>query len=564
MSNPRLKRLIILAMCCWFTCNLLTSCTGDEAPTSTGSITNTVTTTIEPNPVSSPTVENILSPTFTASPVPPTNTPNPTSTTNPTPTSPPTLSWNPSIPAAIVLDSFWGTWSPVENEMIGTSLADPSRPMIAVASSPDFDLVPSTLNDQTWAGYRYYFSPSGKNLLSAAEEIEAFDPYLNEMVTLVHVDLHLGVTSEWGSFQWLELHGWMNENIAALSEYSGGGHAQLYILDVTKESAQAAAMIYGNVFKPNQHYLPFVEQYIGIYGLSVLTRYAQPEPGMTMAEEVPNPNVRNLPDIALQEETSAIFMDWLPDSNQMLVLFYTMDYSSQVPDTAELDLWDVDTNSIRKIIPGGLSGRFSPDGKWLAFYTYGALPLTESGAISPEASSEPPADGEFMLNLMDFKNRKVVLSLPTIVQYDYLTFVDSMIIPNFAFSPDSRWFVFTTSGVVETPTSGWPIQLLADQDDPGAINLLTLDDGALALSTPGGLSSTIQFSPVSDSCIIADEDGEWQFIDLDPVHVTRLTVSGGSLLNWNGWSADGGYYSFYIQYPVSVENYRDTFILAPP
>lgn len=91
------------------------------------------------------------------------------------------------------------------------------------------------------------------------------------------------------------------------------------------------------------------------------------------------------------------FEDWLPGTNQMLVvtwpaeeyLFLIENYEDLVFPTVEtkLQLWDVDEQTLTPLVDEAIFGRFSPDGRFLAYQTI--LPIPQ-------------------LHIMDFESRQVL------------------------------------------------------------------------------------------------------------------------------------------------------------
>ena len=153
-------------------------------------------------------------------------------------------------------------------------------------------------------------------------------------------------------------------------------------------------------------------------------------------------------------DESSRFEDWLPGTNQMLVvtwpaeefLLLTRNFDDRInPEVnTQLQLWDIDAEELTLIVDNAIFGRFSPDGRFLAYQTL--LPISQ-------------------FHIMDFESRQVIHTVPNAEP----TLEPRIAASNtpYLWSPDSTKIIF--------------------RDSQGNLTVLTVANGSLTpLSVSGG------------------------------------------------------------------------------
>jgi hypothetical protein len=211
-----------------------------------------------------------------------------------------------------------------------------------------------------------------------------------------------------------------------------------------------------------------------------------------------------------------------------------------------LMLWDIDAKVVQALVYSALDGRFSPDGRVLAFVTLGSVPLYPDGTPSFDLGFQVPMSQTTYLQLMDANSRLVLFSLPVVTMFDRTSrYVIDVYDTPLAFSADSRYLAFLTPGLLVNDQIGKLVVLPVSPDNDPYLSLLDLYTFQPLLSTPIGATRDFYFSPDNDQLVFRGKGGNWYLLSLSNSQVQALTVAGGERLSWNGWSFDGDYFSFY-------------------
>jgi hypothetical protein len=524
---------------------LLAAC---AAPATPSLVVKTPTRAASHTPVLTHTPSPTVRPTWTKRPPQPTRTPylTRTSTPSPTATQPPT--WG-ALGEPLWLENTSIRWSPTAHEVISIRYTGEGTNEIGVAALPDFQVKMIFSQDYFLPGAFITWSPDGEWLLFNGPQGDMENEYPEGgESSVLWVGHRTGgrlrqVLPDQYPARWLTVEGWMDSTTLATSQYLGGGHQAVEIVDFLKGEVLAGVEFHGPVFKPNARYVPAAEEYAYPYRLFAITRTRQPgsiKTGM-MAEETHYARAYPCDDSPCS--SWVIFKDWMPGADRMLVQLYTYDFDLEGFITSELRLWDLDTDRSQQAAAGGIDGRFSPDGRTLAFATYGPSRQDSSGklsAVSVDVSPEQPP----YLHLMDFASRQVFLSLPieSSFTYGYLTGVFDM---ELSFSPDSRFLAFYTPGAVQTDASGWPIDVVTESEETSYLNILDLQARKILVSTRRA-GDTWHFmnscwSPDRNTFVFQDGSANWILFNLQSGEYLPLTSSGGDQLFAPGWSFDGQY-----------------------
>ena len=504
---------------------------------------------------------------YTSTPLP-TRTPTPTLTPNPTrdrskdPTSTPTVvvSWADWFAPPLILNRFEGSWSPTDNEMVsGHRPPNQDKPYsVAVAAAPDFAIryfdLGEIVGDPIW-------SPNGSSILFGLANPDTADMFVNVYSFIWSVErtgenAHY-VSGEQGGYWLLEFAGWMDDNTVVTLDYTGGSHYMMDMLDYqTGEVVGGAGPIYGVVDEPNLHYVPVIWDALGIMQLEMFAKesfrstWVFDEPGEYIAQQFA---------IWMGDRVCTMFETWKLESDQLLI-YATLQSEQALHDMAmvlektNLILWDLDSNTTSWVIPNGVTGRFSPDGKLLAVVTLGQASVDGSGKLIAEAFDEPLQANHPYLYLLDANSLKVALGIPAYavpglsdeyLMKGYWGYVDYPAM--YAFSPDSQYLAFLSTGAVTMDENG---QLLVDEIDQSNdqlslyVNVIDTKTNQLIQSVPS-LDEAPLWSPDHEHLIYRDLIGNWNLLMIPSGRIRPLTLKNGGDFERAAWSYDGRYLALY-------------------
>jgi hypothetical protein len=509
-----------------------------------------------PLPVQAPTLLPSLTPTLA-------DTPTPTEPAPPTPTPTDPITWAAGVPSPLVIDYYKGEWLALQQGMVGSYFDVADSGSISVSLAPRFAPEAVSNGSNSYLGNQFLASPNGRWGLVGAVEQEEFDPEGNEVSTLARLNLQesrlLPLLPELGYLRWVNYLGWLDGNTAAISDYAGGGFYNYSIVDVANNVLISRVQLHGPAWVPNLAYLPMAEEYGGPYRLLVLARSIQNNAYDTLLG--PNLFMQGFPSNYIAPDMNTIYKGWLPGTNRMLVQAFLFNRNTSTTTHSELMLWSVDTGIVQIVVQGAVDGKFSPDGMQLAFVTFGAAALTDEGLPSFDLGPQIVQTSQPYLQLMDVNTRKVTLSLPVVVTIDRsipytLNIYDTPI----DFSSDSHYLAFLTPGMLLTDPTGKLVVLPISQESAPYLSVLDLSSFQPLLSTPVRTGKDFYFSPGSDKLAFMGKEGNWYVLKMATSQVSSLTAGQGDRLQWNGWSFDGVYISFYE--PLEGRLGR-TFIFSP-
>jgi hypothetical protein len=501
-----------------------------------------------PLPVQDPTLTPTLAPSDTSFP---TETPFPTFT----PTAP--VLWGTGVPVPAIIENFIGSWITLQQAMAGNLLEAPDSGSISLSRAPRYAVEAVSPSSPPVLGSEVTTSPSGRWILFGAVALDDFDDDWNELSTLTRLNFQDGrmqtFLPDLGSLRLVSFPGWLNGNIAALSDYAGGGFYNYSLVDVANHTLISSVRAHGPAWQPNSAFLPVAEEYGGPYRLFVLSRAAQSESFDTLLG--PNPYTVGFPSEYIAPEMNTVFKDWLPDSNIMLVQAFVFNRSTSAVTHSQLMLWSVDSNIVQVVVQAAIDGKFSPDGKQLAYVSQGPSPLTADGQPSFDLGPQVPPLNQAYLQLMDFSTHRVSFSFPVITTLDRsMSYTVDMHEAPLDFSPDSRFLAFLTPGLLLTDQTGKLIVLPISQESYPFLSVIDLSSFQPILSTPIRTVKDFYFSPASDRLAFLGKEGNWYMLKLTTSQVQPVTMDGGTRLLWNGWSSDGFYFSFYESLERKIGN----------
>ena len=501
-------------------------------------------------------------PTQTESPTP-TITLTPTETPPPFPTPLPTLVWADWVGIPIRLDNDFWEWSPTANELAFYECPENGMLTLKVASAPSFiasDISPEEKVCDS-AGYMMLWHPSGKQIVFSMPKMAE-----NGEGWIIDRDGSNArpLDAQGRSFRWLDFVGWMDETTLVEWAYSGGGHIFIGVLDISTGEFISSVTFHGKEYRPTSSYIPGAYLDFGTYySLFVITKINDKNaiPFTLLIQD--HEFVQAFPGFGLtsDELIQTLFEDWLPGTNQMLVYWASdTDYFDEVVETTKLLLWNVDTDQVELVAPNGMGGTFSPNGKWLAYVTYGAQQLdAELKPIEDEARLQNPELGTY-LQLMDTQNRQVILSLPAFAQRDEQDALFSHFKPVAEFSSNGRYLAFITSGELQINEVDWPIGIDPDSSS-SYLHILDLETRQVIISTiiaslTEWITPDIRFiwSPDSNRLIYRTPEKNWNLINIQDEMIQPVTEIGGQQVSSPKFSFDGHYLTLEVYSQYNTKN----------
>ena len=198
----------------------------------------------------------------------------------------------------------------------------------------------------------------------------------------------------------------------------------------------------------------------------------------------------------------------MPDSNQMIVLTWSLEGINDielVPADMQIQLWDVEVNSLQPLVPEAVHGLISPTANYLAFRTYSAEDLSSQ------------------IHIFNTSTREVVFTDAIFGELEPIWLESSLHMGVFA--SNGRYFAYL---------------------DPN-LNLKIVDIETTQQITAVSSSSTEPiWSTNSHSLLFRDPQDNWTLFDLDQSTQTALTIQGGVRAKEPQWSFDGRYLSFKV------------------
>lgn len=510
--------------------------------------------------VASPTLTSASVATLTISPttVHSTKTPTPGPTEEPSPMSVPPVVWAEPFSKHIELKGFEGIWSPTANEMVGTEKLGLPKDFnvtgtLVLASAPAF--VTTVLDDAhkntaigsvIWSldglsvDYVIYKSPSGFTMSNGTFWTVA----RNASQLLSH-------GNSMGGFI-----GWMDARTLVHEGYIGGGQSFVAALDVLTNHSVAGDSISAAIKKIHSRYIPMVgcRDFCNVCVLpkTVNTSQVLNDSNVYVCQSEPGypTDLRSFPrPKAYDRSIDTIFQDWQAGTNNMLILA-----QGQISDkpVSRLLLWNVDTNRVTSLAPGGLFGRFSPNGKLLVYITSGPSDqYTEKNAKNVPVDITI-SDAKQYLQLMNVSTGQILLRVPvkTYKGEDYsLNSSQEFLTPTaLSFSPDGRYLTFQTIGPITLRDAHFPTEAVHGDTTVDYLHIFDLQEEKLIQSLPS--KGSILWAPTSDKFLCKESDN-WHLFELSTHAIRPITLSAGNQFVYPAWSYDGSYLSFSLDYDAA-------------
>lgn len=208
------------------------------------------------------------------------------------------------------------------------------------------------------------------------------------------------------------------------------------------------------------------------------------------------------------------FMDVLPNTDEILVLswqpteeLWNLDYEALIEGTMQSDLylWNPTIDELSLLIPNGIYGRFSPNGKYLMYWI--------STPDSPQ------------LHLLNYENKEILTSDLAYADTDYFSDVWGQVLAYTSFSPNGRFLTFYS-----------PEQELM---------LYDLENGEF-LPAITAVPFTPIWSPDNTRFVYENVNNGFSIYEVETQTTYPLAVSGGERLSNPQWSFDGTYLSVVV------------------
>ncbi|MCB9445326.1 MAG: hypothetical protein H6669_13960, partial [Ardenticatenaceae bacterium] len=336
---------------------------------------NTPTPTATPAPSRTPMPTDVPLPTLFATV---TWTPEPSSTPWPTFTPIPTIDFNQQFTwtgIITVINQFTGlqvTWSPTRNEFAYIIHPKEGFTRIFFADTINFqpvDITPTELSPYI----NILWHPTGDYFFLSAEpiDIETYvwgSPYTWK---IERVGPHMEYLGR-GSYYW----GWLNDELRVSERRIGTGIFSIGIFNVETDEGVASTHFDGRAKDVSPNYVVLNEEFGFSYNTSVAIlaqekispQYFQAEFGTYVKF------LSGKIDSERENRPFSRFADILPSTDQILAttweegIFAPLDLISGTV-SANLQLWDVETDTLTMVAPGGIYGRYSSNGRYLVYLT---------------------------------------------------------------------------------------------------------------------------------------------------------------------------------------------------
>ncbi|MEM7336103.1 MAG: hypothetical protein AAF490_28745 [Chloroflexota bacterium] len=485
-----------------------------------------------PTTTALPPTETAVLPTQTSTRAHITSVPSPTQVPpSATPTVEPSLLWTNKFETVTVLDSSTIYWSPMQNEFVVFCNPYPNpAPEISAISlyiAPEFSEIDITSEHFSCTidggfGAQLIWHPDGQKLFfNGQADSEEYFPSNTSLLSMNRQGTDFQVRKLSSNFQ--NFNGWMNESKLVFRDYFGGGHHVPFIFDITNNTILASSIIHaGNVFGLNEQFI-------------VVGTGQQPDFNYTVAAFSESPVIPleieryegpylfalsvDMNETGWNLRYSSAPLDWIPQTGEALALTWDTDVSLTNVDlgheqnVTSLQIWDVAADAVVDEIPNGVDGAFSPNGRFLAYLT-----------------PDTPAPN---FHLLDRTTDQIQFSIPVFSERNiYLSTL-------LAFSPNSRYLILETPGVLHTDANQSP--QFVGFSETRYLHMLDLETMAVVQSMPA--LGHVSWSPNGQMFTFLNEDENLAVFDVTAQRAMPIRVSGGRQLVNPQWSFDGSYLS---------------------
>ncbi len=519
--------LLVFSVLLWLTACTAATPTPEPTQVTVADVVEVTKTAVSPTitstpiPTASQTPPPTSIPTAEPSPTPQqTNTPEP-----PTPIVPtliPTIDVNEEIKwtdDVQVIHEFIGTqisWSPSDEEFVYAVESEDYLAQIIYVEMTDFQSINITPTDFL-RNPQIFWHPSGAYFFLTGGWIE--DGGLSNW-KIISTDM--SATELDGSGYYTH---WLGDELFVLQVHIGPGWTAINIVNAETSEVLGSTSFDGSVKGTSQNYVMLTQERGNSYNTSAAI----------LAQTVINPAYEEseygthfkflLSDIDEKSRQQPFnrFVDILPDTDDVLVITWInevnhyLDLMSGLV-SANLQLWDTESDTITMVIPDVIYGHYSPDGHYLAYLT--------------------PEEDSLQLHLLDQMTGENLFSQTAFAKADYYNAgVDAYT----TFSPNGRFLTFFNPDH----------------------NLIIYDlENSVFLPPLTAVPITPVWSPDSSHLVYQDAKAGLSIFDTRTETAYPLAVTGATRLSEPQWSYDGTYLSVTVLQEKRSEN--ETAVLQIP
>jgi hypothetical protein len=466
----------------------------------------------------------------------------------------PDLIWAKGV-KPVVIERHIGQWSPTANEILLAYCSGSVTDTVSLAHAPDFAPIDVTPDGYACSPpskvFTMLWTPDGQQIVLALPYVTSRGPTVSSASAALmdrHGNSVRPINDAVTLGRDLGLYGWVDDHTLVYDHYEGGGHHHIQAIDIrTGERVVDGGIIRGVLDYIGPGYLcasTYGDTYPAAVAIAPMTHTDEKD----LSKGLP---VHHFPaDEPETEHVMTYCRGWQASTNRMLVLLARREPDQPFPSSSELVLWDVDVDAVSTLAPDGVSGRFAPDGRVVAYLTLGPAQLDAEKRPVPGHGdlSEIVTDLQDViryLQLLDLETGQVTLSLPTLdsSHFGYDQQYDEQV--RSAFSPDSRYLAFFTPGEIESDAQGHPVGVSYDPWRRGYLNVLDVSTGQVIRSTPGDGMLPV-WSHDSSRLVYRDEQGNLAVLDVAEGAVAPVTQGGGERIRNVHWSFDDRYLSLLI------------------
>lgn len=325
--------------------------------------------------------------------------------------------------------------------------------------------------------------------------------------------------------------GWDDSDTLYYSYGAGSGFSHVKGFNLRSGKAIYSEILSSGIYPPHHGFIP--NEALGAT-MIVDTKHFDPN-----GEQYGEPYIRR--PTRNGNQLLALFQGWLPGTNKALIL--TRATNSEADKNEEnLMLWDMDTDQLEEVISNAIVGRFSNDGKTLAFISIKPMNSQQSENTFEAQPGEPSSRSQHYINLFDVKTKTIFFSSRTFSMKDHFPNLNHEYENYFgryaflSFPPNDRYFVFLE------PASSQRVFLKVF--DTALRQVVFSAESSIDKPYPvvwDGIHEWCLISPDSNMLLFTDSNGNLGILYLNTLRTLAITDSGGVRINHSSWSFDSQY-----------------------
>lgn len=403
------------------------------------------------------------------------------------------------------------TWSPIANELLYNicpfDQSEFSDTFLHIASSPDFlpnDITPKDVTCRS--GSQFLWHPDGQRIVFGGfpyPQDDLFEPDIWIMNRTNSQAINFDRNRIGRSIGFV---GWMDNDTLVYTVYSGGGHNYYSVLDINKNEEIGSAYFHAGgakIFSNNLLVGETGADYTFDYSAVVMSRNSL----------LPHPAALGSPHLHFLSSNNeghrevlfnSRIASWSFSPSHVLVLTWDKDVGlhgvdlSQDTSLTDLQLWNIEKDSLTLIAPNSVYGNLSNDGQYLLYIT--------------------SLDDRLHIRLMNVVTRDILFSNEVYSEND----LEAAVRAYTSFSPNGRFLTYYSP----------------EQE-------LIIYDIALGTFLPSvtAVPMTPVWSPDNSRFVYQDPELGLSIYEIEPHTTYALTQDGCDTLRNPQWSFDGSYLS---------------------